>query len=494
MLAVAILLALQTPPAPKVDEPQPKVVDPASEADQPPSFVADDELAKLAESDINAARPILRRTARSAPQSASRALAVRLLGTHDPGTATARICARSLRVDVDPGVRRAAAECLGRLGPDVGGPHTSELVAALTDGNLDVTTMAGWALANVGDAAAIGSLAVLAHHDDERVARLFIGYAERMRARLGLVYEAKPEETVEHDEKGNRLVPPGYVLISQAHGLDLAASTGWLGLYGGVMGWYHGAYLLSAHGGTAGAEAAALGGLGGAAIGAAAASAYAFTRADTLPLAHTVVQMGTFGTFAGFGAGLLSSVGPTSFVSASNLSFAGTLAGTAAGVAMVEARPPTLGALGTGLVAGLSVGTATGAVWSSYKLSPGTAIGASLLTGSIAGATSTVATSNLDIGLFPLSGGALGTLVGAGVGSVVFGLAEGQNYTEATGWGIAGFTLGGTALGAVGGMLFPREWDPLLNKELAFFPPTVAALPSYDGRAVVPGVVLAGNF
>jgi hypothetical protein len=133
-------------------------------------------------------------------------------------------------------------------------------------------------------------------------------------------------------------------------------------------------------------------------------------------------------------------------------------------------------------------------VWSSYKLTPGAAIGASLLTGSIAGAASTVACSDVDVGMFPLSGGALGTLVGAGVGSVVFGLAEGQNYTEETGWGIAGFTLGGTALGAMGGMLLPREWDPLLNKELAIFPPTIAALPSYDGRTAVPGVMLAGNF
>src|SRR5205823_1057431 len=144
----------------------------------------------------------------------------------------------------------------GRLGADVGGPHTPELVAALTDTNLDVITMAGWAVANVGDAAAIGALAQLTHHNDDRVARLFIGYAERMRARLGLMYEAKPEETVEHDDKGNRLVPPGIVLVTQAHGLDLAASTGWLGLYGGIVGWYHGAFLLSAHGGPAVADTA----------------------------------------------------------------------------------------------------------------------------------------------------------------------------------------------------------------------------------------------
>ena len=39
-------------------------------------------------------------------------------------------------------------------------------------------------------------------------------------------------------------------------------------------------------------------------------------------------------------------------------------------------------------------------------------------------------------------------------------------------------------LGAAGGMMLPREWDPLLNKELAVFPPTVAAIPSVSRRAM----------
>ncbi len=479
---------------PVVSEPTPRVIDPAAEADAPPSFVSDDALEKMAATDITAARPLLRRSARSAEQPATRALALRLLATDDAGTATARICARALRIDIEASVRRAAAECLGRLGPDIGGQHTAPLVAALKDGNLDVVTMAGWALANVGDAASIGAIAAATHHPDERVARLFLGYAERMRARLGLVYEAQPEETIEHDAQGRRLVPPGIVLVTQAHGLDLAASTGWLGLYGGVVGWYHGAYLLSAHGGSSGAEAAALGGLGGAAIGAAAASAYAFTRADTLPLAHTVVQLGTLGTFAGFGAGLVSGFPPNSAVAAANLSFVGTLAGTAAGIALVEERPPTLGALGVGIVAGLTLGTATGAVWRGYGLRDDSAIGAALLVGSLAGGAGTIATANLDVGLFPLSGGALGGMVGAGVGSVVFFLAEPQGFTEETGWGIAGLTLAGAALGAAGGLALPREIDPLLNKELELFPPAIAALPSMKGGDPVPAVLLAGRF
>lgn len=482
-------------PAPVPAEPVPQLVvpgDPAADADAPPAFVDDVELARLAEQDLATARPLLRRTARSAASAATRALAVRLLGTHDPGSPTARICARALRVDVEAGVRRAAAECLGRLGPEVAGPHTPALVAALGDGNIDVVTMAGWALANVGDAPAITAVGERARHPDPRVARLFLGYAERMQARLGLVTEA-PVEEIERDPDGRRVVPPGTILVTQAHGLDLAASTGWLGLYGGVVGWYHGAFLLSAHGGETGADAAALAGLGGAAVGAALASAYAFTRADTLPLAHTVVQMGTLGTFAGFGAGLLSGFPPTSSVAAANLSFAGTVAGTAAGIALVEARPPTVGALGVGVVSGLSVGTAAGALWSGYGIDTQFAIGAALLAGSVAGAAGTLATADLDIGLFPLAGAAAGTLLGAGVGAGAFYALEPNGFTEATGWGIAGTTLAGTALGAVGGLLLPRDIDPLLQPELKLFPPVLGAMRTTTGQPV-PALLLAGAF
>jgi hypothetical protein len=473
-------------------EPTPRIVDPAAEADLPPTFLDDAELARLAQQDIAAARPVLRRSARSAASLATRALAVRLLATYDPGTATARICARALRVDVEPGVRRGAAECLGRLGPEVGGPHTPALVAALGDGNIDVVTMAGWALANVGDAPAIAAVAERTRHPDVRVSRLFLGYAERMQARLGLYTEARGDE-VERDAEGRRLIPPGYLLVAQAHGLDLAVSTGWLGLYGGVLGWYHGAFLLSAHGGQAGADASALGGLGGAAVGAALASAYAFTRADSLPLAHTVVQMGTLGTFAGFGAGMLSGFPPASSVAAANLSAAGTLAGTAAGIALVEARPPTVGALGLGMVTGLSVGTATGALWSGYRLGPQFSIGASLLVGSVAGAASTIAAADLDIGLFPLAGAATGGLLGAGASAAVFYGVEPNGFTEATGWGIASATLAGTALGAVGGMLLPRDIDPLLKPELQLFPPLIGAAIGKDGEAV-PTLAFGGAF
>jgi hypothetical protein len=500
MLAVALahFVALASPkaePSPVAVEAAPRVVDPATEADRPPEVLSDDELTALAISDINAARPALRRAARSAPSSATRALALRLLSAHDASTATARICARGLRVEVDAGVRRAAAECLGRLGPDFGGPHTPALVAALGDGNIDVVTMVGWALANVGDSSAVGAVVDRVRHPDARVARLFVGYAERMRARLGLNYDA-PVEPELRDAEGRRIVPAGTILVSQSHSLDMAASTAWLGLYGGAMGWYHGAFLLSAHGGPDGSQTAALGGLAGAAVGAAAASAYGFSRADSMPLAHTVVQMGTFGAFAGYGAGILSGFPPTSGVAAANLSFLGTLAGTAAGIALVEARPPTVGALGVGIVSGISAATAAGALRAGYGsvgLAADYSIAAALFAGSVAGAAGTLATADIDVGLFPLAGATAGTLVGAGLGAGVFAAIEPVSSTETTGWGIAGTTLAGTALGAIGGMLLPRDQDPLLKKELQLYPPTLGALLDSSGQAV-PAAVIAGTF
>jgi hypothetical protein len=495
-LALLLSLAaapLHAEPTPRTVDSTPRIVDPAGEgSDRATGFMSDDELARLAETDIQGARAILRRSARSNPAPASRALALRLLATHDASTATARICARSLRIDIDAVVRRGAAECLGRMEPDVGGAHTPALVAALDDGSLDVITMAGWALANVGDAPAIGDVAKRGAHTDPRIAKLFLGYAERMRERLGLVYQANIDEEV-RDAAGNRLAPSGYALVSQAHGLDVAAGTGWLGLYGGVMGWYHGAFLPSAHGGRVGAEAAWFGGLGGAAIGAAAGTVYGFTRADSLPLAHTVVQLGTVGAFAGFGAGLLSGVPPTSGVASANLSLAGTLAGTAAGIALVETKPPTLGALGVGLVSGLSFGTAAGALFRGYGALDQPSIGAALLIGGTASAVGTMATADLDIGLFPLAGSTVGAMAGAGVGSVCALIAEPNGFTEATGWTIAATTLTGAGAGAVVGLLVPRHLDPLLNHELELFPPAVGAVATSTG-AVVPALVLAGRF
>ncbi|HEY1097456.1 MAG TPA: HEAT repeat domain-containing protein, partial [Myxococcota bacterium] len=182
--------------------------------DDPPPVVdlpSDDQLRLLAQRDIAAARPTLRRAARTAERAGTRALAVRLLATNDASVATARICARALRLDVDANVRRAGAECLGRVGPRLGAPHTPALLAALDDPALDVVTMAGWGLANVGDAAAIGALNSRVTHPDVRVGRLFHGYTLRLRERLGLTYAGSNDGTVapRPSTKDPTAVPPG---------------------------------------------------------------------------------------------------------------------------------------------------------------------------------------------------------------------------------------------------------------------------------------------
>lgn len=479
-------------PKPVAAEPAPRVIDPATAPDAPTLFVSDVELERLAEQDLNAARPLLRRAARSAPTPETRALALRLLAVNDATSATARICARSLRIDPAAPVRRSAAECLGRLGADIGGGQTPALVAALGDGNLDVVTMTGWALANAGEAAALGEVAARMKHDDPRVAKLFVGYAERMTARLGLDEEVSAPPPP-RDAEGRRLLPGGLALATQAHGLDMAASTAWLGMFGGMVGWYHGAFLLSAHGGPQGAGAAPLGGLGGAALGAAAGSTYAFTRADTVSLAHTVVQLGTMGTLAGFGAGALSGVPPSSGVTAANLSAVGTVAGTALGVALVETSPPTLGALGAGMVAALATGTATGALAGSYGLTPDATAGTALFCGSLAGVATTVGLRDVEVGLFPLAGAAVGSLGGAGAAGATLALIQGAGENGSVGWGVLAGTATGAALGTVAGMALPRTWDPLASNQLMLAPPVVSLLLTPRGDAV-PGVVVAGTF
>lgn len=492
LVATIATPAMAQEPRSVAAEPAPRVIDPASAPDAPPLFVADAELERLAQQDINAGRPVLRRTARSAPAIESRMLALRLLATYDASSATARICARSLRIDPAALVRRTAAECLGRLGADVGGTQTPALVAALGDPSLDVITMVGWALANVGNSSAVSDVAARMKHDDPRVAKLFVGYAERMAARLGLQEEVRPPEAP-RDAEGRRLVPGGAALATQAHGLDMATSTAWLGMFGGMAGWYHGAFLLSAHGGVAGANAAALGGLGGAALGFAAGGTYAFTRADSVPLAHTVVQLGTFGTLAGFGAGALSGVPPSSGVTAANLSVVGTIAGTGLGVALVESAPPTLGALGAGLVTGLATGTASGALAGSYNLPLSSSAGAALFCGGVAGTAATVALRDVDVGLFPLVGAAVGSLVGGGAGGALGAVSDAGNEGEGTGWGVVAGTAAGGAVGAAAGMLMPRAMDPFITGDLQLAPPVVSLLSTPEGTAV-PGVVLAGKF
>lgn len=474
------------------------IVDPASEPASLPPLPADDELSRLAERDIARARSPLRRAARTAPYPGTRALALRLLATHDPSVATARICARSLRLDDDAATRRSGAECLGRLGPRLAAAHTPALVAALDDSSLDVVTMAGWALANAGDAAGVGPVTQRATHEDIRVARLFYGYAERLRERLGLRYETTdPTLPPKPSDDAPTAVPPGVVLTFPAASLDSAAATGWLGLYGVMVGWIHGPMMLAAHGGQAGAEAGALAGLGLSAFSAAALSGYGFARADRLTLAHTVVQLGTMGGLAGYGAGQLSAVGPASGVASANLSLMGSIVGITAGMAFVEVAPPSAGALTAGAAVGGTVGVAAGTLAASYRYPFSQSLGVMLLAGSVTGAATTALLHEQDIGLFPVVGATIGAGVVGGTAALAATWIESDPglATERSGWLVVTGTAAGAALGGVVGWLLPPEQDPFLEGTLRLNPPTIGVIPGAGVRPeAVTALVVSGTF
>lgn len=475
-------------------------VDPAAIVDdlvvvdsQPPPLPSDLELRQLADSDIGAARTPLRRAARTANNPTTRALALRLLATSDPSTATARICARALRLDEDASVRRSGAECLGRLGVALAEAHTPALIGSLQDPSLDVVTMAGWALANVGTAGAVGDLVALISHPDPRVGPLFRGYSQRMRDRLGLSAAAKPKDgPAIKPSDALTAVPPGVALTLLAHGTDIAVATAWLGLYGAMVGWFHGPLLLSAHGGGDGANAGSLAGLGLAAVGAASMSGYALSRADSLPLAHTVVQLGTLGAIAGYGAGQLVGFAPTSAVASANLALTGTLVGTAMGMAFVELDPPTMGALSAGMAASVIVGVSAGTLAGSYDYPFDQTLGVMLVTAGVAGGAATTLLARQDIGLFPVAGAGLGSMVGGGLAAL---LSTSFEESEATGWTIlSGFAVG-TAVGGVVGQLLPKDLDPLLAGTLRLNPPSLGLAPAAGARRdATPMAMITGRF
>ncbi len=495
-MSLPLLLCLSALAASATPDPAAAASAPVVVNGEPPALPSDDELRALADKDIGAARAPLRRAARTAPLPATRALALRLLATADASTATARICARALRLDDDALVRRSGAECLGRVGARLASPHTAALAGSLQDPSLDVITMAGWALASVGDAGSVHEVVALVSHPDPRVARLFRGYAERMRDRLGLSDALKTSEPAPASTSDQpTAVPPGVALTFPARGIDVAASTGWLGVYGAMAGWFHGPLLLAAHGGEAGANAGSLAALGLAALGAASLSGYGFARADSLPLAHTVVQFGTLGAMAGYGGGQLVGFAPTSAVASANLSLVGTLVGTGVGIAFVELDPPTLGALSAGMSASILVGASAATLASSYGYPFDQSLGVMLVTGGVAGGAATALLSRQDIGLFPVALSGLGGLaLGGGSALLMYGV-EGTSATEATGWVIlSGFAVG-TALGGAAGWALPRELDPLLAGTLKLNPPTLALLPpGGPRREATPIAMISGSF
>jgi hypothetical protein len=464
----------------------------APEAEPLPPLPSDDDLRLLAADDIGVARSPLRRAARTAPSGATRALAVRLLATNDASLATARICARTLRLDVDVEARRAAAECLGRLGPKLSGPQTPQLLAALNDPAIDVVTMAGWALSNVGDAAAVGPLAERISHPDVRVGRLFHGYSERLRDRLNLRYGA---DITPGSASAPTSVPPGGVLAFGANNLDAAASTAWLGIYGAMVGWLEGPLVVAAHGGTAGGDAAPLAALGVGAITGAAMSAYGFARAPHLPLAHTVVQFGTFGTLAGYGAGQLAKNGAPAGVLSADAAVLGTLLGTGVGMILVETAPPSMGALAAGMTAAVGVGAAGATLTAANGDAFDKSLGALLFAGSVAGAGTTLLLGQQDIGLFPVVGAAAGFGVGAGAGIVVASSAAGSGFTDQSGWIVVAGMLAGAAGGGVLAAQLPGDLDPLLSGRLKLNAPSLAVLPALGGNTQPAAVaMLSGAF
>jgi hypothetical protein len=480
-----------------------------------PPLPSDDELQRLATQDIGAARAPLRRAARTAASARTRILALRLLAANDAGSATARICSRALRADVDALVRRGAAECLGRLGSRFGAPQTATLVGALDDPALDVVTMTGWALAAVGDAGAVTALAARVNHPDARVATLFRGYVARLKDRYSLVPSpvavapglgggaatpppALPSGGSAGDAAAPTAAPPGVALTFPARNVDTAAATAWLGLYGGMAGWFHGTLLVAAHGGPEGAEVASLGGLGASALGAAAMSGYAYAAAESLPRAHTVVQLGTLGALAGFGAGQLVGFPPVSAVASANLSAVGTLAGMGLGMAFVARNEPTMGALAAGVAATLATGTAGAVLTSSYGYPMNQTLGAMLVTGSVAGIATTTLLARADIGLFPAAGATVGSLVVGGAGAFLMslieqGLVAGRPQTEATGWVVLSSITVGAALGGAAGMLVPADLDPLRAGTLRLQPPTMAILPGAGIRPTPTAMAMIGG-
>jgi hypothetical protein len=283
-----------------------------------------------------------------------------------------------------------------------------------------------------------------------------------------------------------------------ARGLDVALATGWLGLYGGMLGWFHGPLLASAHGGPAGADVGTLAALGLSAVGAAALSGYGFARADSLPLAHTVVQLGTFGAMAGYGAGQLVGFPPISGVAAANLSAVGSLAGLGLGLAFVEQNAPTMGALAAGIAASVGVGTASATLVAAYGYPFNQQLGVLLFTGSVAGAATTTLLARADVGLFPVAGAALGGMVLGGVASLAAAFVERDviatvGPSEAIGWVVLSAIAAGAGAGGAVGWALPADLDPLRAGTLKLHPPTLAVLPGQGVRPEATTMAMVGG-
>jgi len=474
---------------------------PALQVRPPPALPTNDDLRQLAEAD-QFSKGLFRRVARTSPSAAQRAYALRVLAVRSPRSATAHICSRSMRLDVDAQVRRAAAECLGRLPARYASSKTPALLAALNDEDIDVVTMAAWALANVGRPEALGPLVKGTHHEDVKVARLFYTYAERLRLRHGLDYVAGQTSKKSKTRPGGRLVPPSTELFQQVSGMERSVSAGWLALYGGMSGWLHGGLLVAAHGPKS-KELSLLSAVGGVVIGAGLGGAYGFFAAPTLRESHTVVQLGTMAAIAGYGAGLLSDQLPSGGVNAASLSALGTLVGTGAGILLNESTAaPSAGALASGFAVSVGAATMTAAAGLGTGLPDTQVFGFTLVAAGVSGIVTTTALAQADIGLRAPVFGTLGGVVAAGaVGGLVL-LVEGPQLQDeqaplSTGSGLAvagAYAAGAAATALLAVVLIPEDLDPFLAG-ITFDAPGVGVTPSpTNPNEQAPVAVISGRF
>ncbi|MCP4498763.1 MAG: hypothetical protein GY822_02205 [Deltaproteobacteria bacterium] len=487
--------------APKNEEPEKKPTRQATppKTRAPPALPSNADLKALTEAP-RFAKNVFRRVARTSPDAGQRAYALRVLAVRSPRTATSHICARSLLLDDSNRVRRSAAECLGRLPSRYGEPRTPALLSALSDDDIDVVTMAAWALANVGGPEALAPLVEGTRHKDPKVAKLFYTYAERLRVRQGMDYSMGPNKKI---KRGNRLrlVPAPSEMFGQLNAIERTVSTGWLALYGGMSGWAHGGLLTAAHGPKS-KELSLLSAVGGVIVGGGLAGAYGFFMAPTLQEAHTVVQLGTMGAITGFGAGLLSDRNPTAGVNAASLSALGTLVGAGTGVLLNMGGPPSRGALASGFAVSLGTSAAALGISLGLGLRDTESYGLILAAAGISGTMTTILVGKKEVGLRAPVFGTVGGVVAASAVAGLFFTGEGGQvngeFPLQTGSGIAvaGAYVLGAATGAVLALLYiPADLDPFLSTSVKVNPPSFAVIQdAADPKKQTPMAMLSGRF
>jgi hypothetical protein len=444
-------------------------------------------------------RAELRRLARTSDDPHHRRRALVILTKRDPGVATAHICDRLLRLDGSPGVKVAAAACLGRQKERVSAAHLPTLVAALGDDRDVVQIAAGEAIAKVGDWAAINALSASAKKTTGTTAISLDQAAARGRKRLERAVAFRAQE--EANALAPIALPAAATLIPAKAVMNRTLSAMWLGVYGGSVGWLSGGLAPILLGQGDFLEAGPFYSVAGGTLGIVAGATYGALVAPEFRQAHTVVQLGTLGTLLGAGAGFLTAAPGSGGSGLALGSLLGTLAGTGTGVVLAQVATPTPGALALGTAvaggAGLSFVALGGSL--GFRSTPAFAL-AAMGTG-LTGTVATLAASPYDVGLFPilgatLGGGTLATLAGFGVGLVesIQGVQPTAAGREGRGWAVFGGYLVGAALGGVGASFIPNKWDPFVDLDIQ---PATSALPptaQSSGQAAVLTWGLSGRF